>query len=333
MIDFVLGLIASFVLSALMLPFIIKFNKKLSAGQTILHYVEEHKNKQGTATMGGVVFFISTLLVVFFANKIDVGWLMVFAVSACFALLGFMDDFIKIRYKQNLGLRPYQKIIGQFGISLILGCYVYFFSGNGGQLIVPFTFTIIDIGAFIIPLVVLVCIATTNSVNLTDGLDGLATSVSSIFFFALIVLFSIYSQKLFLSGSSQEILNRYSSLSMLCAVFTGSMLAFLLFNTYKASIFMGDVGSLGIGGLISAVCCVSGFTLFIPILGIMFVITALSDIIQVAYFKKTRKRVFKMAPIHHHFQQCGYSESKVVYSYSLITFLVGLLTVAISLAI
>ena len=192
MIKVIVGFMLSFLVSIILMPFIIKLIKKFSCSQTILKYVEEHKSKQGTPTMGGVVFFISTLVVAVILMHYNTPLAMSFGVGIGFALIGFMDDFIKVKLKQNLGLRPYQKIIGQVGIALIFAFYIYYFSPNKGVIYLPFTFKAINLGFWIIPLVVLTCLAMTNSVNLTDGLDGLAGSVSVVYSAVFITLISIY---------------------------------------------------------------------------------------------------------------------------------------------
>ncbi|MBQ9795957.1 MAG: phospho-N-acetylmuramoyl-pentapeptide-transferase, partial [Clostridia bacterium] len=162
------------------MPIIIKIFKKKQASQTILGYVENHKDKNGTLTMGGVVFMITTLVLSFFFLDFNNVWFVVLLVSVFYGVLGLMDDYLKIKFKQNMGLRAYQKIIGQVGISLIFAIFVYF-STSGGQVFLPFTNKMIDIGFWIVPLIVLVMVAITNSVNLTDGLDGLAGNVTNIY--------------------------------------------------------------------------------------------------------------------------------------------------------
>lgn len=334
MIRIIVGFMLSFVLALILMPFIIRLIRKFSCSQTILKYVEEHKSKQGTPTMGGVVFFISTLLIVVVMMDYSTELAMSIGVGLGFALVGLMDDYIKVKLKQNLGLRPYQKIIGQVGISLILACYIYFFSPNKGVIYLPFTFKSIDLGVWIIPLVVIVCLATTNSVNLTDGLDGLAGGVSVIYSGVFITLISIFANIAFNAGEVDEFVNLYTNTSTLLAIFMGSIMAFLVFNTNKASIFMGDVGSLGIGGVFASTACILGFEFMLAIVGVMFVISALSVIIQVAYFKKTHgKRILKMAPLHHHFQMCGYSEAKIGYVYQVITLMIGLITILLTLCL
>ena len=332
MIKLIGGFLLSFLVGLILMPFVIKLIRKLSCSQTILKYVEVHQSKQGTPTMGGVVFFATTLIVVACLTKYSTPLAMCLGVGLGFAIIGFMDDFIKVHFKQNLGLRPYQKIIGQVGIAVILAFYIYYFSPNKGIIYLPFTFKAIDLGFWVIPLVIVVCLATTNSVNLTDGLDGLAGGVSVVYSGIFITLISIFIGIAYNAGESGMFVNMYSDIRLLLAIFMASIMAFLVFNTNKASIFMGDVGSLGIGGLFASTACVMGFELMLAIVGIMFVASALSVILQVAYFKATKgKRIFKMAPIHHHFQMCGHGEAKIGYVYQIITLMVGLITILLTL--
>ena len=321
MTKLLVGLIISFILSVSLMPIIIKLSKKLACSQTILKYVEEHKSKQGTPTMGGVLFFVVTLILVFFFLDYSTDWFICLMVGLGFALLGGMDDFIKVKLKRNLGLRPYQKIVGQLGISLIFAFYVYY--NIGTSINIPFFNSSVNLGVLIIPIIVLTCVASSNAVNLTDGLDGLAGSVSAVVSGITIAILLILSRQF----TDITLVSRYQSLAILLAIFMGSIMGFLVFNTNKASIFMGDVGSLGIGGLFSAVFCITGLELSLVVLGICFVFSTLSVIIQVLVYKKTKKRVFKMAPLHHHFQQSGFSEAKISYAYSSLTLIIGLVLI------
>ncbi len=326
MIKILIAFLVSFALSLILMPIVIKMLKKQHAGQTILGYVEEHKFKDGTLTMGGVVFVLTTLILCFFFLELDKTWLMVLLTSAFFGVLGFMDDHIKIKYKQNLGLKPYQKIIGQVGIAIIFACFVYFFSGMGGKIFIPFTTHQVDIKWMTIPLIILVLLATTNSVNLTDGLDGLAGSVSLIYLIFFVVITNLISNKLYLNGETGIILQNIKNINMLSMLFVGAILGFLIFNTNKAIIFMGDVGSLCLGGYIGASASVLGLELLIPILGFCFVFSAVSVILQVAVYKLKKKRIFKMAPFHHHLQMSGLSEPKIVLIYSSVTACLGVVS-------
>ena len=326
MIKYLLAFVLSFVLSLILMPLIIKVIKSRKASQTILGYVENHKEKNGTLTMGGVVFILTTLTLAFFFLKYDHTWFMCLLVSVFFGVLGLMDDYLKIKFKQNLGLRAYQKIIGQVGISLIFGIFIYF-STSGGQVFLPFSEKVIDIGFWIIPLVVLVLVATTNSVNLTDGLDGLAGNVTNIYLIFFVIVVTILQNKLYSAGETGAIIQNMSNINVLSMLFSGAILGFLMFNTNKASIFMGDVGSLCLGGYVGASACILGMEMIIPFLGFCFVFSAISVILQVAVFKTKRKRIFKMAPFHHHLQMSGLSEPKIVAIYSAVTSVFGVVCV------
>lgn len=326
MTKIILIFLSSFVFSVCLMPIIIKIFKKNQAKQTILGYVEEHKSKNGTLTMGGVVFMATTLIMSLIFIKFDLDWFVCLVVALFFGVLGFMDDHLKIKYKQNLGLRAYQKIIGQVGISIIFAFFVYF-SQTGGNIFLLFGSKTFDIKWVVIPFVVLVMVATTNSVNLTDGLDGLAGSVSFVYLLMFIAICSILGNKLYLNGETGKILTNFQNINMLSASFMGAILGFLMFNTNKASIFMGDVGSLCLGGYIGASACLLGLEFLVLVLGVCFVFSAVSVILQVIFFKLTKKRIFKMAPFHHHLQMSGLTEPKIVAIYSAVTFCVGLICI------
>lgn len=326
MIRLLIAFLLSFALSVILMPLVIKFFKKKSANQTILGYVENHKEKNGTTTMGGVIFIINTLLLAFVFLRYDTTWFMTLMISVFFGMLGLMDDYLKVKYRQNLGLRPYQKIIGQLGISIIFALFVYF-SYQGGNIFIPFTENSFDIKFWVIPLVVVVLIASSNSVNLTDGLDGLAGKVSLIYLVMFTIITSLVSNHLYQSGETGQILSNIQNINILSMLFAGAILGFLMFNTSKASIFMGDVGSLCLGGYIGAAACVLGMELILPILGFCFVFSAISVILQVAVFKLKKRRIFKMAPFHHHLQMSGLSEPKIVAIYSAITLCIGIICI------
>lgn len=313
---FSLAFVVSFVVS----PLVFMVCKKLKASQTILHYVEAHISKQGTPTMGGFIFIIGTVSASFFAFNLDFTFALLSIISMlAYATLGFLDDFIKIKAKQNLGLRAYQKLIGQVGISLILGFFIYKYVGS--SIAIPFSHLSLDLGVFIIPFIVLFFVAFVNSVNLLDGLDGLCSGVSQAFLLGFILLLSLT-----LINLSGAILTETQNLILVCTALMGGLFAFQVFNGYPASIFMGDTGSFAIGGFLSAVTAFSGLELYVLILGLPFVLTALSDLIQVMYYKKTKKRVFLMAPLHHHFEKKGINENKIVIVYIVITVMLGILT-------
>ena len=295
--------------------------RKVKAGQPILKYVKEHEQKSGTPTMGGL-FFILPLAAVFFicgGGRTRVATVSV-AIGLFYMLVGFLDDFLKIKLKHNEGLKPYQKIVFQTAIALLGGAFAY---TNGlTALYIPFVKRTVDIGVWIIFVAALTFIALTNSVNLTDGLDGLCGGVSACYL--LIVAALILLEKNFGSYRKSE---ETDGILLLVSVTFFAVLGFLIFNVPKAKVFMGDTGSLGLGGVLGAVSVFSGNTLFIPVIGAAFVWSSLSVIIQVAHFKRTRKRVFLMAPFHHHLQMKGFSETQIGFYYSLITVIIGLITV------
>ena len=306
---FLISMLSAFCASLFLLLLILPLLKILKAGQYILGYVKEHNDNGGTpTTMGGLAFIAAIIIVALCTFGVRDGKInLTLAITGGFAVVGFLDDFLKIYRKENEGLKPYQKIIFQIAIAAVAAAYCYV--NKLTFLYVPFGGGLnVNISWGIIPLVIIIFIATVNCVNLTDGLDGLAGGTSSAY--------------LFVSGIMLFIQQNQSA--ALCFIAVGAIAAFLLFNVNKAAIFMGDTGSLALGGLISCISVFSGNSLYIPILGIMFVISGISVIVQVIYYKRTRRRVFLMAPIHHHFQMKGYTECKITYAYVVITAFVGI---------
>ena len=303
-----IAVLCGFIASVLLLMLILPLLKRLKAGQYILGYVKEHEKKSGTPTMGGLAFICAIIIVGFCMLGFGGGEAnLTIAVTAAFMVVGFLDDFLKIFHKKNEGLKPYQKIIFQTAIATVAALFCWF---NGKTFLnVPFIGKSVDIGWAIIPLVIFIFTATVNCVNLTDGLDGLAGGTSCAYLLILGIM-------LCMSGVSYGVL---------CFIGIGAVAAFLVFNTNKAAIFMGDTGSLALGGFISCLSVFSSNSLYIPLVGIMFVISGISVIVQVIYYKRTSKRVFLMAPIHHHFQMKGYTECKITYAYFALTCLVGII--------
>jgi phospho-N-acetylmuramoyl-pentapeptide-transferase len=320
----ILFLIAFFV-ALVIAPIVLWVLRRVRAGQVILHYVDFHKKKSGTATMGGFVFILPLIIIApFILNANTPMSFIVVIASLGYAVLGFLDDFIKVRGGKNLGLRAYQKIIGQGGIALLVSIF-YYMTNPEGRIFVPFANTFIDIGLWIAPLIFIGLIAATNSVNLTDGIDGLAGSVTFIY---LVFLSAIVLQFAQLNQVPEA-----QTFVQVGAVACGALLCFLLLNSNKASIFMGDTGSLYLGSLIALLSFFSFLGLFIIVLGVMFVVSSVSDILQVAYFKWTKrktgegKRIFLMAPFHHHLEKKGWAEGKIVALYSIVTILAGVVCV------
>jgi len=319
--------IFGFFVTLIISPFIISFIKREKVGQVILNYVDSHSSKSGTPTMGGIIFIISISIVALICfNKESNLAKFSILIFIAYGIVGFLDDFIKFKFKRNLGLTPIQKIIFQLAISISIGFYVYYSGAVGSILIIPFSKFSIDVGWWIIPIVAIIYLATTNSVNLTDGLDGLAsaTTFSYMLCFSIILLLFMQTN---LAGHSEISLNEISNLTTLCSVVCGAMLSFLVFNCFPAKVFMGDTGSLALGSLVASVAVFSRMSLFIPILGIMFVLSSVSVIVQVAYYKLTKKRIFLMAPLHHHFERKGVHEVRITMCYALITFFVGAIVV------
>ncbi len=324
---FVWGFLVTLIVS----PFVISLIKREKVKQVILTYVEEHKGKAGTPTMGGIIFLISISLVSLIVLR-DSSSLakMTIYIFIAYGIVGFLDDFLKFKFNRNLGLRAYQKIIFQLAISLLIGFYVYYNTSLGGELVLPFSKKIINIGWGIIPLVSLIYLATTNSVNLTDGLDGLAGSTTFGYMLSLISLILVLMGTA-LGGSNETYISEIQNLSTVGAVTMGAMLCFLAFNCFPAKIFMGDTGSLALGSLVASIAVFSKTSLYIPILGIMFVLSSVSVIMQVAYYKLTKKRIFLMAPLHHHFQKKGVHEVRITMCYTLATVLIGAAVIIINI--
>ena len=319
----VLAIICSLFLTILSGVFALPLLRKLRVGQPILHYVKSHKQKSGTPTMGGLFFILPSALIFILFGGLNIDlYIVCLSIGLAYLVIGFLDDYIKIRLKRNEGLKPYQKIIFQVAIAVMAGMYCY----NNGFVVfyVPFLMIEVNLGIFTIPVITIIFLAITNSVNLTDGLDGLAGQVSLVYFVFLAILINVQYQTLSIIYISLE---EYHALSLLSSCLIGGILGFLLFNMSKAKVFMGDTGSLSLGGFIGAISIFSLNSFFIPVIGIMFVVSSISVIIQVLYFKKTKRRIFLMAPIHHHFQLKGYTETQIGYAYSLITIIFGMFAV------
>ena len=299
-----IGLILSIIFSLVSGPIAIPLLRKLKFGQNIREEgPESHLKKAGTPTMGGILFILSSLIVMLILGYKfnDKAMIALYSLIA-FGFIGFLDDLLKILKKQSEGLKPGQKMILLLIFSIALAIYGYY--NLNTNLLIPFTSFEIPLGILYIPFVVIIYAATTNAVNLTDGLDGLATSVSILVLtFFTIVCFMM----------------KETSLAVFCVVLIGGLIGFLKYNAYPAKIFMGDTGSLAIGGAIATVAIILEQPLLIIIVGGVYVFETLSVIIQVTSFKLTGKRVFKMAPVHHHFEKCGWSEIKIVTVFSLIT--------------
>jgi len=307
--NYLFASVVSFAVAFVFCLILIPVLRRMKAGQNILVYVKEHKQKGGTPTMGGVAFISAALLVsAFFVKKSDRLVIVTFVIGLSYMIVGLLDDLLKQKHKENLGLKAWQKFIFQMLIAIFAG--IFCFRTNLTEVYVPFIEKSINIGWGIIPLCIFVFLATVNAVNLTDGLDGLAAGASVPFFIVL--------------GTLIVLQQNDSSVSVLAFCLASALLAYLIYNVSPASVFMGDTGSLALGGFASCIGMFTGNALYIAIVGICFVFSVISVLIQVIYYKATGgKRVFRMAPIHHHFQEKGYSESKIAYAYFVITLFVG----------
>ena len=323
--------IYAFLFTLVISPFVIAMIKREKVGQVILNYVEEHSSKSGTPTMGGIIFVISISLVAYLCiGENSTLSKLAILIFVAYGLVGFLDDFIKFKFKRNQGLRAYQKIIFQLIIAVLMGVFVYKSDIVGSIVLIPFSKQSVDLGVWIIPLVALIYLATTNAVNLTDGLDGLASSTSLVYMLGFTVLLSLFLQTTFL-GQDQIFVAEMKNLLVVSSVVVGAMLCFLIFNCFPAKIFMGDTGSLALGSMVSSLLIFSRLSFYIPFFGIMFVVSALSVILQVAYYKLSHKRIFLMAPLHHHFEKKGVHEVRITVCYALITFFVGAVTIILNI--
>lgn len=311
---YIICIISAFVLALAAGPIFIPVLTRMKFGQMVRDDgPQSHLKKTGTPTMGGIIIAVPAAIVALAFSK-DKDMLLALLITVLFGIIGFIDDYLKIKNRRSLGLRAYQKIILQLLVSIFMAVVASGISQVGTEVLVPFTGKFIDLGVLYIPFTVCVLISTVNCVNLTDGLDGLAggTAVVVLGFFSVIALASINIGLLVFSGAM-----------------IGALLGFLRFNSHPAQVFMGDTGSLALGGSIAALAVITRLSLFILIIGAIYVLEGLSVIIQVAYFKLTEgKRFFKMAPLHHHFELSGWAESKIVSVFiiaSIILCLIGIL--------
>lgn len=297
--------IIAFLIVVILGPIFIPMLAKFKFGQTVRDDgPKSHLQKNGTPTMGGVIMIIAILITGLTRAKLDKDLLVGLICITGFGFVGFLDDFIKIKMKRSLGLKAYQKVILQFALALFVSYYQYSASPSATQMMVPFTDYVINLGPLYVPVMMFIIIGTVNAVNLTDGLDGLASGVTlvvSTFFMILAVTIG------------------NSDVAILAAATGGACLGFLGFNSYPAKVFMGDTGSMALGGAVVAFAVLTNSVLLIPIVGGIYFAETLSVIIQVTSFRLTGKRVFKMAPIHHHFEQCGWPETRVVFIFWITT--------------
>ncbi|MGM7701074.1 phospho-N-acetylmuramoyl-pentapeptide-transferase [Pseudalkalibacillus sp. Hm43] len=314
----IVTLLASFIVAVVLSPIFIPFLKRLKFGQSIREEgPKSHQKKSGTPTMGGIVIIvsllISTLFIALYFGLFTTETMILLFVTFGYGVIGFIDDFIKVVMKRNLGLTSKQKLLGQLVIAIIF----YFGMRQAGistALSIPGTEWSIELGWFYFVLIIVMLVGASNAVNLTDGLDGLLAGTAAIAFGAFAV---IASSKLDLD------------VALFCLAVVGSLLGFLVFNAHPAKVFMGDTGSLALGGAIAAVAILTKTELLLVLIGGVFVMETLSVMIQVVSFKTTGKRVFKMSPLHHHYELSGWSEWRIVVTF----WAVGLLLASLGIYI
>lgn len=312
---FVIPVLISFIISVALGPIVIPFLRKLKMGQTErTEGVQSHLKKAGTPTMGGVIFLLAVVVTSLFFIKDYPKIIPVLFLTLGFGIIGFLDDYLKVVLKRSDGLLPWQKFLLQVVLTSIFVFYIMNYTDVSLTMRIPFwPGHYLNMGWLAVPVLFFAVIGTVNGVNFTDGLDGLASSVTLI----VAVFFTVVS-----IGTKAGIE------PITCAV-VGGLMGFLLFNVYPAKVFMGDTGSLALGGFVAGAAYMMQMPLFILLVGLIYLIEVLSVIMQVTYFKATHgKRIFKMAPIHHHFELCGWSETRVVAVFSVVTAimcLIGLL--------
>jgi len=314
-LDIIRIILISFTITIILGPVVIPLLKRHKIGQNVRDDgPETHLAKSGTPTMGGVIMLIALLITTMTSGMLNKDMYILLISTFGFGLIGFIDDYLKVANGRSLGLKPYQKMIGQIVLAVMLAIYQSNTSMLGTKIIVPFfSNRYLDLGMLYVPFIAFVVVGTVNSVNLTDGLDGLASGVTLIVlsFFGLVAL-----------NWGMD------SISVFSAALTGACLGFLVYNAYPAKVFMGDTGSMALGGAVAAIAILLNLPLMIPIAGGIYFIEALSVIIQVASYKLTGKRVFLMSPLHHHFEQKGWEETRVVVVFWSLTVILCLIGVA-----
>lgn len=308
------SVLVSFFLTVIIAKYSIPYLRKFKLGQNIRDDgPQSHLSKAGTPTMGGVFFVVAIILTTFCLGNFSREVFSVLIGMLGFTFIGFLDDFFKLVMKRSLGLTEIQKLIIQFVISIVVIIFIELVVGTDlTYQLVPFVKNPVHFGWIIYPIVIFVMIGTANATNLTDGLDGLSSSVSIPVFLGLAVISS----------------SRYPSVGVFSLVFMASLMGFVLFNSYPARVFMGDTGSMALGGAIATICILNGMIFYLPIIGGIYVIEALSVIIQVVSYKtRNKKRVFLMSPIHHHYELKGYKEPQIVTTFAVISGILSIIAV------
>ena len=312
----IISVLMSFAISVILCPIVIPFLKRLKFGQYVREEgPKEHLKKSGTPTMGGLIILASVVVtsLVFIGKYPNV--IPVLFMTLGFGLIGFLDDYIKVVMKRSLRLKPWQKLVLQFIVTAVFAYYLINYTDVGTGMLVPFTGGFddgiyLDIGWLFVPMLFFAVLGTVNGANFTDGLDGLASGVTVI----IAVFFTVIS------------IMTKTGIEPITGAVVGALLGFLLFNVYPARVFMGDTGSLALGGFVASAAYMMNMPIFILIVAFIYLVEVLSVIIQVTYFKATKgKRIFKMAPIHHHFELCGWSETRVVTVFTTVTALLCLI--------
>ena len=314
----IIAILAAFLMAIVLGPIVIPWLKRMKFGQTIYDLgPESHKKKQGIPTMGGIIFALPALIATIALSYDDerFHFQLICIVSAVgFGLVGFVDDFIKVKLKRSLGLTPIQKLIPQIILSIGLAVWAYKDPAIGSSLTVPFAGVDWNLGWAFIPVMTFILVGTVNSANLLDGLDGLLGGCALFDFAAMALVCLALSQ--INSRNFRDLLNT----AIFAGAMTGALMGFLRYNSHPASVFMGDVGSFFVGGALVGIAMVTRTSLMLPIIAFAMFVSSLSDIIQIGYFKATHgKRVFRMAPLHHHFELGGMPETKVVSMYYIVT--------------
>jgi len=322
----IFALILSALVSILLAPVMIPMLHRLKFGQTERELgPKSHLVKQGTPTMGGIMILLGiALATLLFAGQGNGFALMGMLFTLGFGVLGFLDDYLKVKRHNTDGLRAYQKIIGQFLLALLIALYAYRHPYIGSSIYFPFLDVEWDMGILYIPFIIFVVVGSTNSVNLIDGLDGLSSGCTLIYSLTMAVIFGYLAAAAAEPASmGQAALREYAlelqGMAAFCAAVAGGCLGFLKSNAYPAKVFMGDTGSLALGGAVAIMAIFSKAIFLLPVMGIMYVASSVSVILQVGSYKLRHKRIFKMAPLHHHFELLGYPETRIVTMYMVIT--------------
>lgn len=321
MFNILLTALSAFTIVWILGPLFIPLLSRLKFGQIERELgPESHKKKQGTPTMGGIMMLLAvTVAALLFGLEGMEFVLPAVLVTVAFGIVGFLDDFIKIRTHHNQGLRAYQKLFAQILIASLVAIWAYRSPLIGPTLYLPISGGEWNIGIWYVPLVIFMMVAEVNAVNLTDGLDGLAANVSMVYMLFMIAILSVMATSANQNGEVLLGTNFYGA-AVFAASVTGACLGFLRYNTYPARVFMGDTGSLALGGAVSMIAILSRSMIVLPVMGFCFLASALSVILQVASNKLNHgKRMFKMAPIHHHFELIGVPEPRIVAMYTLVT--------------